>query len=248
MAAKYYKLLFKEYALADLSRYKEDKVGLRWRTEKDVVSGKGQFECGALRCAERRDLHSYELNFKYKEAGSVKNELVKVRVCPQCARKLFRKKIEALLRQRETEQEEAEREQRRRAKAAGPLDGANRDTTPEQEGGRGSARSSRVAGAGGHDLIRQAVTAAGGGEGARAGAAKKRTRASRWGAAVAPSEAATAPSTANATVDGRGVSNGEGAAEPASVDNASRNAWAGELERDRTAEDEMDDYLSSLLL
>lgn len=116
----------------------------------------------------------------------------------------------------------------------------------------GTTSSAPGGGGGGHDLIRQAVTAAGGEEGARAGAAKKRTRASRWGAAVAPSEAATAPSTAavtaKATVDGRGGSNGGGVVEPTSVENASRNAWAGELERDRTAEDEMDDYLSSLLL
>lgn len=49
---------------------------------------KGQFECGALRCNERRDLHSYELNFKYKEAGSVKNELVKVR-CIHCPSRAF---------------------------------------------------------------------------------------------------------------------------------------------------------------
>lgn len=39
--------LFKEYAIADLSRYKEGRVGLRWRTQKEVVSGRGQFVCGA---------------------------------------------------------------------------------------------------------------------------------------------------------------------------------------------------------
>lgn len=49
-----------------------------WRVLVCRVS-QGQFACGALRCQERRDLHSYELNFKYKEAGEVKNELVKVR-------------------------------------------------------------------------------------------------------------------------------------------------------------------------
>lgn len=39
--------LFKEYAIADLSRYKEGRVGLRWRTQEEVVSGRGQFVCGA---------------------------------------------------------------------------------------------------------------------------------------------------------------------------------------------------------
>jgi protein FRA10AC1 len=32
--------LFKEYVLADMSRYEEGKVGLRWRTEKEVIEGK----------------------------------------------------------------------------------------------------------------------------------------------------------------------------------------------------------------
>jgi hypothetical protein len=40
LAKKYYARLFKEYALADLSRYKESKVGLRWRTEREVLAGK----------------------------------------------------------------------------------------------------------------------------------------------------------------------------------------------------------------
>ena len=39
--------LYKEYAIADLSRHREGKVGLRWRTQKEVVSGRGQFICAA---------------------------------------------------------------------------------------------------------------------------------------------------------------------------------------------------------
>lgn len=50
--------LFKEYAIADLSRYKEGRVGLRWRTQKEVVSGRGQFVCGAkVRLAACWDAH-----------------------------------------------------------------------------------------------------------------------------------------------------------------------------------------------
>ncbi|XP_047233163.1 protein FRA10AC1 isoform X2 [Girardinichthys multiradiatus] len=41
VAKKYYDKLFKEYCIADLSRYKENKFGFRWRTENEVVSGKG---------------------------------------------------------------------------------------------------------------------------------------------------------------------------------------------------------------
>ena len=85
-----------EYALADLSFYKEGRIGLRWRTEAEVVEGKGQFMCGNITkrrdkkgCSEREPhLHSYELNFAYLEHGQKKNELVKVRVCRRCAEKL----------------------------------------------------------------------------------------------------------------------------------------------------------------
>lgn len=40
----------------------ESKVGLRWRTEREVVVGKGQFACGAKGCDERRALASYEVS------------------------------------------------------------------------------------------------------------------------------------------------------------------------------------------
>ena len=52
IAKRYYDKLFKEYALADLSRYKEGKIGFRWRTEAEVIRGKGQFICGNKRCNE----------------------------------------------------------------------------------------------------------------------------------------------------------------------------------------------------
>ncbi|XP_013379279.1 protein FRA10AC1, partial [Lingula anatina] len=40
MSKKYYDKLFKEYCISDLSRYKENKVAMRWRIEKEVVEGK----------------------------------------------------------------------------------------------------------------------------------------------------------------------------------------------------------------
>ncbi|CAM9755503.1 unnamed protein product, partial [Chrysoparadoxa australica] len=92
MAIKYFNRLHKEYALADLSHYREGRVGLRWRTEPEVLAGKGQYICGNKTCKETTELSSYELNFKYIESGEAKNELVKVRACPQCARKLHYKK------------------------------------------------------------------------------------------------------------------------------------------------------------
>lgn len=88
LASRYYARLFREYAVADLSRYSEQKVGLRWRTEAEVAAGKGQFTCGARGCASRDGLASYELLFRYAEAGEAKSALVKVRLCRPCAAKL----------------------------------------------------------------------------------------------------------------------------------------------------------------
>ena len=88
LAKAYYDKLFKEYSISDLSRYKENKIALRWRVEKEVVSGKGQFVCGNKHCTEMSDLQSWEVNFGYMEHGEKKNALVKLRLCPQCSGKL----------------------------------------------------------------------------------------------------------------------------------------------------------------
>jgi len=93
MASKYYARLYKEYALADLTHYKQAKVGLRWRTEAEVVAGKGQFICGNVTkgpapCPEREGLRSFEVNFSYVEHGEKRRELVKLRLCAACGRKL----------------------------------------------------------------------------------------------------------------------------------------------------------------
>ncbi|RRT74829.1 hypothetical protein B296_00031888, partial [Ensete ventricosum] len=56
-------------------------IGLRWRTEKEVVSGKGQFICGNKKCNEKDGLGSYEVNFSYLEAGENKQALVKLVAC-----------------------------------------------------------------------------------------------------------------------------------------------------------------------
>mmetsp|Transcript_4110 Transcript_4110/g.6997 ORF Transcript_4110/g.6997 Transcript_4110/m.6997 type:complete len:285 (+) Transcript_4110:192-1046(+) len=96
LAKRYYEKLFKEYCLADLSRYKEGAVGMRWRVQAEVVKGKGQFICGNKRCDNRLSLASYEVNFAYKEAGENKNALVKLRVCPDCAYKLNYKREKKL--------------------------------------------------------------------------------------------------------------------------------------------------------
>ncbi|XP_023235224.1 protein FRA10AC1 homolog [Centruroides sculpturatus] len=88
LAKKYYDKLFKEYCIADLSRYKENKIALRWRIEKEVIDGKGQFVCGEKTCNEKERLCSWEMNFGYIEFGEKKNALVKLRLCPVCSYKL----------------------------------------------------------------------------------------------------------------------------------------------------------------
>ncbi|EFO18958.1 acid phosphatase [Loa loa] len=71
LAKRYYDKLFKEYCIADLSQYRKNRIAMRWRTEREVRSGKGQFECGNKRCNERNDLTSWEL-----------------RLCPECSKML----------------------------------------------------------------------------------------------------------------------------------------------------------------
>lgn len=88
IAKKYYDKLFKEYAISDLSRYKENKIAFRWRVEKEVIDGKGQFICGNKVCSEKDSLRSWEVNFTYTEFGEKKRALVKLRLCPECSYKL----------------------------------------------------------------------------------------------------------------------------------------------------------------
>ncbi|KAF7284316.1 protein FRA10AC1 homolog [Rhynchophorus ferrugineus] len=87
-AKKYYEKLFKEYAIADLSFFKDNKIALRWRTEQEVVVGRGQFTCGNKHCKEKDSLRTWEVNFAYEEHNEKKNALVKLRLCPPCSTKL----------------------------------------------------------------------------------------------------------------------------------------------------------------
>ena len=119
LAQRYYKRLYREYALADLSRYKEGKVGLRWRTRQEVVDGKGQFICGSLRCDAREGLASFEVPFAYVEGGQAKQALVKVRVCARHAYKLNYKKLQSMERSARKEAKRARKEAKKRKREAG---------------------------------------------------------------------------------------------------------------------------------
>eukprot|EP00347_Sterkiella_histriomuscorum_P004924 403358557 len=89
-----YSKLFKEYAICDLSLYKTGNIGLRWCTEKDIVTGKGSKICGNKHCDKNDEaLQSFEVNMNYVENGENKNALVKVNLCIDCAIKLNYKKL-----------------------------------------------------------------------------------------------------------------------------------------------------------
>ncbi|XP_072524214.1 protein FRA10AC1 [Salminus brasiliensis] len=102
LAKKYYDKLFKEYCIADISRYKENKFGFRWRIENEVISGKGQFLCGNKNCDKQEGLKSWEVNFAYVEHGEKRNALVKLRLCPECSFKLnyHHKRKEAMVKKK----------------------------------------------------------------------------------------------------------------------------------------------------
>lgn len=93
LARRYYDRLFKEYVICDLTSYKTGDVGFRWRTESEVVQGKGQFFCGHRKCSSKLGLQSYEVYFKYHEAGEKRRALVKARLCQACAYKLHYRRL-----------------------------------------------------------------------------------------------------------------------------------------------------------
>ena len=111
LAKRYDAALNHEYALADLSRYKEGHVGLRWRTAEETFDGKGQFTCGATSCAKDESLTSLEVPFEYSEHGQRKQAMVKLRLCERCAKRLRHTRKYA--RRREEEEERARRDGRR---------------------------------------------------------------------------------------------------------------------------------------
>ncbi|RKO91850.1 folate-sensitive fragile site protein Fra10Ac1, partial [Blyttiomyces helicus] len=42
VAKKYYDKLFREYTLAEMSRFKEGRIAMRWRSQRELVDGKGE--------------------------------------------------------------------------------------------------------------------------------------------------------------------------------------------------------------
>eukprot|EP01132_Coremiostelium_polycephalum_P000804 gene804-999_t len=113
IAKRYYDKLYKEYAIIDLSQYKKGMVGLRWRIESEVVSGRGQFTCANRKCLLKDQLKAYEVPFTYIEDQSgEKTALVKVVLCYGCSKLLHytnikkkKKELKQFLKQQEKEKE-----------------------------------------------------------------------------------------------------------------------------------------------
>merc|ERR1712034_265175 len=66
----------------------ENKFGMRWRVENEVITGKGQFVCASKKCTVRDKLRTWEVNFSYIEHNEKKNALIKCRLCFDCSYKL----------------------------------------------------------------------------------------------------------------------------------------------------------------
>ncbi|XP_024025849.1 protein FRA10AC1 [Morus notabilis] len=142
LVKRYYDKLFKEYCIADMSYYKSGKIGLRWRTEKEVVSGKGQFICGNKHCDEKEGLASYEVNFSYFEAGENKQALVKLVACERCAEKLNYKKRKEKEQSEKREREEHRRRKRNRSRSDEDTDSED-SKEKRREGKKTSASTSK---------------------------------------------------------------------------------------------------------
>lgn len=141
LVKRYYDKLFKEYCIADMSRYKKGKIGLRWRTEKEVMSGKGHFTCGNRECNEKDGLGSYEVNFSYVEADESKQALVKLVACNICAEKLVYKK-----RMDEDAAKSKEQHVKKRKASSRESDYSSDDSYRSDKRKRGHNRSSRKGG------------------------------------------------------------------------------------------------------
>lgn len=56
-------------------------------------ASRGQFFCGHKPCASKEGLRSYEVDFRYSEAGASRRALVKARLCEDCAYKLHYRRL-----------------------------------------------------------------------------------------------------------------------------------------------------------
>ena len=143
MARHYYDQLHKEFVICDLSRYKLGQLGLRWRVESEVASGKGEKCCGSVGCTERERITPFEINFVYQETGETKQALVKLVLCPECAYKLHHQKVNELKMKAAKAQRHANDRARSRRRDESPGSNHHGSSDEDRKSKRNRSRSRR---------------------------------------------------------------------------------------------------------
>ncbi|KAM7512332.1 hypothetical protein LguiB_011207 [Lonicera macranthoides] len=113
LVKRYYDKLFKEYCIADMSQYKTGKIGLRWRTEKELISVLLALIFNNEVCISSNLCSKLQVNFSYFEAGENKQALVKLVTCERCAKKLVYRKEKEKEQLKRREKEEMQRKRGR---------------------------------------------------------------------------------------------------------------------------------------
>ena len=117
---------------------------MRWRLEKEVVSGKGQFACANKKCEERKKLRTWEVNFGYVEFGEKKNALIKCRLCFECSYKLnyHHKKKEVTKRKKDIKEKKKKRKKKKRAHISSS---SNSDSSSDERDTKSSEKKGKAA-------------------------------------------------------------------------------------------------------
>ena len=115
-------------------RYKENQFGMRWRVEKEVVTGKGQFVCANKKCEERKKLRTWEVNFGYVEGGKKKNALIKCRLCFECSYKLnYHHKKKEVTRKKKKEKKKKHKKYKKRRHRDSSSSSSEEDSSSDEK-------------------------------------------------------------------------------------------------------------------
>ena len=93
LAETYDSSLTKDFGLSAVAP--DGRLGIRWRTRREVINGKGQYTCGMLDCDAVVSLSTFEVPFAYSDAGRPSIQaaaLVRLRLCGLCAMRAFKDK------------------------------------------------------------------------------------------------------------------------------------------------------------
>ncbi|EUD66596.1 hypothetical protein C922_02917 [Plasmodium inui San Antonio 1] len=144
---KYYNSICNKYVVCYLSEYRDKKIGLRWRTEDEIVSGKGHMICSANDC-DNTDLKTYEFLFRYDEGGIQKETKVKLRACMECAYKINYGEIKKYLKKKSKRKRTGggRKKDRSGGSESGRNSGGHESSSSKSESSRSESESSRKPG------------------------------------------------------------------------------------------------------